>query len=850
VKNWTAFVRQHWQDETAGARPMVPPPPAPRRGNPFAALWRDVVYAVRVLRKSPTYTAVALTVLALGIGSATAIFSIVDAVVLRGLPFDEHDRLVAVLETNTEASDVLGNTTTPQTFLDWRAQQQLFDGLAAVTGASFGLRDAEGHRQTVRALRMTADFLRVLRVVPMLGRSFTTAEESHGRHRVAILSYGLWQRQFGGDPQIVGKTVALEDEIWDVVGVMPRDFAYPVAAAVPTEIYVPPAFRDEDRVRGDSRNSIWTPIGRLKPGVSVEQASGEMSRLAAALDAQYPDWPVGRLRAGDHARCLTLHERLVGKVRSWMLMLLGAVALVLLIACANVASLMLARATVRGTEIAIRSALGASRAAIVRTLLVESVLLSLGGAALGILLAWLGVRAVIPWLPSGLPRVATIGIDVRVLAAAAAAALATGVGFGLVPALQSSRPNLSTPLSNGRSTTASAGSHVLRSLLVVSEIALAVVLVVGAGLFTGSFVKLMRVDTGFDYTRLLVVNVDPEVRSDSVAQASEPVAGYTQRMLEAVRRVPGVQAGAAMESGALPFTGGFAKAFVKLPGGREFRMGEALERRFVTPGYLKLLGVPLLRGRDLSDDDRADTQPVIVVNEAAARKYWPDQDAVGQRCTVGGKERVVVGIVGDTRSFGPEASVRQEGYLPLAQGRVLGATLFVRTAGDPLKVLPAVKAAIWSVNKDQRMSGTVSTLEGFMRRLIAQRRFTMTLFALFGVLGLVISAVGVYGVMAYLVEQRTSEIGVRMALGATPGSVVTMVLRRAGLLIGVGLAMGTGVAWYAGRLAKSFLFELEPTDPRVFAVALTVIALAGLAASMVPARRAASVDPIVALRQD
>jgi len=835
------------------ARPMAPPPPPLRRGNPFAALWRDVVYAARTLRKSPTYTTVALTVIALGIGSATAIFSIVDAVVLRGLPFDEHDRLVAVLEAGTEESDVVGGTTNPQTFFDWRAQQRSFDGLAAVSSKGFRMRDAEGHLLQVRAIPMTADFFRVLRVAPMLGRSFTTAEESYGRHRVAILSHGLWQRQFGGDPRVVGRTITLDDETWEVIGVMPPGFAYPVAARLQTEIYVPPGFRDEDHVRANSRPFGWTAIGRLKAGVSITQATAEMSRLNAALDAQYPGWTIGPMKPGGRARCVALHELLVGDVRPWMLMLLGAVGLLLLIACANVANLMLARVTVRRPEIAIHAALGASRLAIVRAQLAESVLLSVAGTGFGLLLAWLGVRAIIPWLPSGLPRVATIGIDLRVLAAAVGAALATGIGSGLAPALESSRPNLSAMLGGrGRATTAGADSHRVRSLLVVSEVALAVVLVVGAGLFVGSFAKLTRVDVGFDYTRLLFVTVGRGWQPKPMGKAFEEAPAYVQRVMAAVERVPGVRAVAA-NAGPLPFQGGSAKASVKLPDGREFGTGERLERRYVTPGYLKLLGVPLLRGRHLSDDDRAGTQGVVVINQTAARKYWPGQEALGQHLIVDGvgQDRVVVGIIADIRSFGREEPVRPEGYIPMAQvSRIVGATVLMRTAGDPLKVLPAVRAAIWSVSKDQPINGPLFTLEQYMDRLIAQRRFTMTLFALFGILGLVISAVGVYGVMAYLVAQRTSEIGVRMALGATPGGVVAMVLRRAGALIGVGLALGAGVAWYFSAVAKSFLFQIEPTDPRVFAAALAVLAVAGLAASVVPARRAASVDPIVALRQE
>jgi len=384
----------------------------------------DLEAAIRSLRKSPAFTIVALVVLALGIGAATAIFSTVDAVVLRGLPFDEHEKLVAVLERNTHAAELFSGSTTSQTYLDWRARQQAFEGLAAVSGTTFGLRNAEGHPQTVRATSVTSEFFSVVRVAPMLGRAFTAAEETFGRHRVAVLSHAYWQRQFGGSRDVVGKTVVLDDEAWDVVGVMPRGFTYPVATAQPPDLYVPVAFRDEDLVRADSHNYNYSVIGRLKPGVSVAQASSQMDLVAEALDAQYPEWAPG-LRI----RIVTLHEHLVGRVRSWMVMLLGAVVFVLLIACANVANLMLARATVRGTDVAIRAAQGASRAAIVRGLLTEAVVLSLGGAALGALLAWAAVHAVLPWLPAGLPRVASIGINLRVLAAAVVALVLRRAGL-------------------------------------------------------------------------------------------------------------------------------------------------------------------------------------------------------------------------------------------------------------------------------------------------------------------------------------------------------------------------------------------------------------------------------------
>lgn len=807
---------------------------------------QDLGIAIRSLSRSPTFTVVALLVIALGIGASTAVFSVVDASVLRGLPFEEPDRVVVVLERGSHGGELFGGVTTPQTFLSWREEQQAFEHLAAVWNASLWTRDAAGHPEQVRAVRVTAEFFAVLRAAPLVGRAFTRDEESSGRHRVAILSYGFWQRAFGSDPASVGRTVTFDDEAWEVVGIMPRGFEYPVASEHPTDVYIPPAFRDEDRVRADNRNFNPLVIGRLKPGVSIAQAQDRMSAVVASLDARYPGW-APRMRA----EVVRLHDHLVGAVRPWMVMLLATVLLVMAIACANVANLMMARATVRAPELAVRAALGASRLALARAVAAESAVLSIRGAALGVLLAWLIVRGLVPWLPAGLPRVAAIGIDLRVLGAAAAASILTGIGFGLLPALRWSRPDLSSAMGSGsRSTTAGSRTHRLRNALVVVEVALCSVLLVEAGLFAGSFANLVQVPSGFDYANVLALNVGVRWQPGKVSEVLDQGQPYVLRMLDAVRQVPGVQAAAAVNGG-LPFSGQFSNTRVSIPGrGVVDGEGQGMEQRTVTPDYLPLLRVPLVRGRHLSEDDRADALPVIVINHTAARRYWPGEDPIGQRLVASGEERTVVGVVGDIRAFGPEAPVRAEGYVPLAQRKVIGATLVMRTAGDPLAVLPAVKAAIWSVSADQRLSGTVFTLDGYMDRLIAKRRVSMALLAVFGIIGLAISAAGVYGVMAYLVAQRTSEIGVRLALGATPWAIVSMVLRHAGLLVGAGLVVGSGVEWAGGAAVKSFLFEVEPTDPRIIGAALGVLALAGLAASFVPARRAAMVDPISALRRD
>jgi predicted permease len=793
---------------------------------------------------------VALTVLALGIGAGTAIFSVVDAVVLRGLPFDQYDRLGVMISTDTLKKVTFAERSeTPQTYLDWRAMQRPFQAVAAIAGTQFRLKTEGGEPADAPVQRVTPEFFPVLRAAPMLGRAFNPNDEVEGRHRVAILSYGFWQRRFGGAPDVVGKTIELNEASYEIVGVMPQSFSYPVGSDRPSELLVPVTFPADDRSKASSNHNYnYTVIGRLKDGVSFDQATEQMKRLSEQLDEKDPKWTPGR-----RARVITLHEFLVGKVRGWMLMLLGAVVLVLLIACANVANLMLVRATGRSREMGIRSALGASPWRLVRSLLVEGVMLALGGAALGVALASVGIRVLRAWLPAGLPRVASIGMDERVLMTAIAAALLTGLFFGIIPALQSARPDLVGSLKEGgRSATAGGRAQQLRSMLVVAEVALAVILLVGAGLFTDSFIRLMRVDPGFDYHNVIALNVGLRLMPGEKygdAYVARNVQ-YLRQVVEAVSRVPGVQMVATV-GGGLPLTGSWSRTRVELPGrGKLEGEGDDIDRRTISSNYLQLLGIPLLKGRYLSDDDREGSTPVLVINQAAAARYWPGQEALGQRITINQTERVVVGIVGNIHHLGPEIAPRQECYLPGSQERNFGNNLVLRTAGEPMALLPAVKAAIWTVNREQRFTGDTMTLERYMDRLIAQRRFNMAVLALFGVLGLVIAAVGIYGVMAYVVAQRTNEIGVRMALGATRGNVVSMVLRRAGGLMALGLLIGGAGAWYLSAGVKSFLFEVQPNDLGIFAAALAVLACAGFLASVLPARRAATVDPLVALRSE
>jgi putative ABC transport system permease protein len=820
----------------------------PRLRRPRFAFRDDVRDGWRSLRQSPTFTGVALVVLALGIGASTAIFSVVDAVVLRALPFDQHDRIAAVLESNP-ARPSSPASTMPQIFLDWRDRQQSFVQFAATNRQLMQVRNATGELENARVLRVTREFFPLLRVRPALGRLFTADDEISGRHRSAILSHDFWQRHFGGAPDVVGRRVDLNDERWEVAGVMPPGFSYPVGSAQATEIFTPLPFRAADRVRAGGRSYQYFIIGRLKDGVSLEQAAGDMERVATSVDTQFPGW--NTLNPGGHVRVVALQEYLVGGVRSWMLLLLGSVTLLLLIACANVANLMLARATVRGREMGLRAALGASGWRLTRGLLVEGILLSLAAAAIGIALAYGGVQVLKAWMPAGIPRVAAIALDRRVLAATIAAALVTGTLFGSVPAIHAARPDLTAMLrAGGRSATSGRGARRLRSMLVVIEVALAVILVVGAGLFTASFVKVLRIDPGFDYRGVLAINVGVRPDPAHFKEAVERGRPYVERMLEAVRAVPGVESLGAV-SGGLPLSGSRVTMRVAVPGRPPLSGDDAeMDSRVVTADYLQILRIPIVKGRYLTDRDRDGAPLVVVVNQAAAQKYWPGMDPLGQRIHIEDKDRTVVGIVGNIRHAGPEVPPWQEAYIPLAQEKVVQATLVMRTAGDPASLLPAVKRAVWSVNKDQVIYTDRTTLDSYMDGLIAQRRFNMALLALFGVLGLVISAAGIYGVMAYIVSQRTREIGVRMALGATRGAVIRLVLASAGGLVAAGLGIGGLAAWYLSAAAKTFLFQLDAKDPRAFAGAIACLTLSALAATALPAHRAASVDPNTALRAE
>ncbi len=805
----------------------------------------DLLNAVRALRSAPSFTAVALIVLTLGIGATTAIFSVVDGVVLRNVPFEEPHRLMSVADVDTRPGGFVGGHTTAPDYLDWVAGQTHFEGLAATAGGpAFTVRDG-GHPENLPAIRATANLFGLLRVQPQLGRTFSAEHEVEDNHRVALISHNLWQRRFGGTDDVVGKTMTFDTGIWHILGVMPEGFEYPVGAARPADMWVPYVVPESQKMRANSRNYGLLVVGRLKPGATTEHAQQELHSLLAGIKEQHPTWGPWR-----DIRVRTLHESLVGHdVRQWMLMLLGAVALVMLIACVNVANLYLARATARSRDIGIRSALGASRWQLIRGVLIESLVLSAIGTTLGVIVAYWGVELLKSALPTTLPRARDIGLDLRVLAAAASAAVATGLFCGLAPAWQLTRPNLTGALRDGgRSQTAGAGRQWLRTILVTSEVALAVILLVGAGLFISSFVRVTNIHIGLDARHVLTVPVYPPFVFSDVTQRE---AGMTRaellvpQALERVQQLPGVVSVGAIANG-LPLSGSWSRTNVTVPGNdKKFEDAESVDTRNVSPGYFTTVGIQLLRGRVLADADRSGA-PVVVLNDVAARLYLGDADPIGARINING-ERTVVGVVQSVRLGGPESEVRPESYSPMTPKTMFGADLVIKTAGRPEDLAPSVRAALWEIAPDLVL-GETRTLDMLLSRLLAQRRFNMLLLSIFGVLGVVITAVGIYGVMAYVVAQRTQEIGVRLALGAQPARVLLLMLARALAYVAAGLSVGLAGAYALSSGVEKFLFRVEPADPLVYLATGIVLVLTGLLAAWIPSRRAAKVDPIIALR--
>jgi len=798
-------------------------------------LWQDLRYGARMLLKNPGFTSIAVITLALGIGANASIFSVVNAVLLRPLPFKEPERLIMIRETKLPQFPEF--SVSPGNFLDWKRRNTVFERLVAVRTPSFNL-IGTGDPEQLIGMRVTDGFFAILGAKPELGREFLPEEDQPGRNNVVILSHGLWQRRFGGDPKIMDQTITLSGQIYTVIGVMPATFSF---GGSETALWTPMGFTSDDAQNHGGH--FLSAIGQLKPGATLEQARSEMSAIAGQLAQEYPD-----ANAGWNVKLLPLQEFIVRSVETTLLVLLGAVAFVLLIACANVANLLLARAAGREKEIAIRTALGAGRARIVRQLLTESALLALAGGVAGLLLAKWGTALLLKLAPQNLPRMSDVSLDGRALAFTAAVTLVTGLIFGLVPALQASKPNLTETIKDagGRGSTEGGRRQFVRGSLVVLEMASALLLLVGAGLLIKSFWRLQRIDPGFNPNNALTASVTlPSRKYPEENQQS----AFFQQLLEKVRALPGVQAAGA--SNVVPLGGDYVLGFViegrpPLPPGA----GQSTNYYSVSADYFKAMGIPLLRGRVFTEQDTRNSTRVAVISESMAKRVFPNEDPIGKRIHVTNGPTVfreIVGIVGDVKHYGLDQDTTLQTYEPYTQQPFSFMTLVVRTAGDPTNLTSAIRNQVLSIDKEQPVSG-VRTLEQRVSTSIAQQRFSMLLLGVFAAVAMVLAAVGIYGVLSYAAAQRTHEIGIRMALGARAGNVLKMVIGQGMKLALAGVALGSGAALALTQLMKRLLFGVTAADPMTYVVIALSLTLVALFACWIPARRAAKVDPMVALR--
>lgn len=827
----------------------------------------DLKFAVRSLWRTRAFTFVSLLVLTLGIGATTAIYSIVDAVALKGMPFPRASELMIVEETTPSSNVVGGGYVAAANFFDYRAQQTSFEDLAAFQATAFAIYAPDREPESLRVGQVSASLMPMLRAEPARGQLFTAENEVRGEGRVALISTRLWRSRFAGDPEIVGRTFTVGDPaaaaegrgnngLWRIVGVMPEGFEFPVGRTLPIDVWVPYIPSPDDYPRGDGSNRNYNAqvIGRLKPGVSRDQAYVQMAQITGNLKTLYPNW----FRDNRWVRVVPLHESVVGRTKSWMYLLLGSVVFVLLIACVNVANLMLARSASKTRDVGVRAALGASRWQLARTLLAESLVLSIAGTLLGLAVAYAGIGLLRSSLPGTVPRLAEASLNLRVLVAAAVAALGTGVFFGLLPAIRFSRPRLASALrQGGRTGEAGQARERARSVLLVAEVAMAVMLLIGAGLFVSSFVKLVRVDLGTDIDNILTMRVSPRVdfAKERVDADRARAAVQIEEVYRRVGALPGIDRVAMMMNGSTPFAGGYSRTVFDIPGGTRYdRPEDIADTKSISANYFTVMGVPLLKGRAFTDADRADgAAPVLIINDIAEQRYFKGESALGRAVKVNG-DRTIVGVVRAVRVAGPESDLRPEVFTPASRTQAFGATLLIKThlrqgsAGQADQGLSAQVRAIVREVIPNIIVPQPESMETMYGRLIAQRRFNMIVLALFGGLAIVIAAAGIYGVMTYLVTQRTQEIGIRMALGAKPAEVVRMVLSRAALLMSLGIAIGVAGGWMLSKSVASFLFRVEPHDVVVYAGAASLLMTAGLIAALLPARRASRIDPMLVLR--
>ncbi|HYJ87663.1 MAG TPA: ABC transporter permease [Pyrinomonadaceae bacterium] len=815
-------------------------------------LLQDIRYGFRRLLKRPGITAIAVVSLGLGIGANTSIFSVVNAVLLRPLPYQDSERLVVLWETNSQQIAVQMNTqnrnqVAPANFLDWNNQNQVFEGMAAIRVLSFNLTGGDLPERVPGAI-VTQNLFSLLGVKPALGRSFLPEDAQPNRERVAVLSDGLWQRRFGADPNVIGQKLSLNNELFSVIGVMPREFEYPDDAElwVLSRLEVPeaPGAAKADLLTNRVAHYLFV-VARLKPGVTMQQAQAEMKNIGSRLQSQYPD-----TNGSMGVRVVTMHEEIVGDIKPALQILLGVVFFVLLIACANVANLLLARATSLRKEIAVRIALGANRAHIIRHLLIESVLLALVGGILGLLIAYLGIRLLVTLAPSDIPRLNEINLDTFVLGWTFLISVLTGVIAGLVPALQFSKPNLNETLQEGgRGADAGSSSRRIRGLLVVAEVALTLILLTGAGLLVKSVINLQQVNPGFNPENVLTMRLALPAYKYTGEEQSK---AFTTELLHRVKNLPGVDSVAITT--ALPLSRAEAASSFTVEGQPLPPDGNLpiANWRVVSPEYFQVLSIPLIKGRTFTERDGKDVPSVVIINQTMARSIFPNEDPLARRLVVGGAKSAsqIVGVVGDVRHSGLDAEPKPEMYVSYLQTVRPAYTVAVRTEVDPSSIVPSLRNEISAIDKDQPIS-LVKTMNELRSESLAQLRFNTTALSLFAGIGLILAGVGIYGVMAYSVAQRTHEIGIRMALGAQPENVLKLVLGQGMVLAIIGVGIGLAASLALTRVMASLLFGgVTTTDPMTFAFVSLMLALVALLACYIPARRATRVDPLIALREE
>jgi len=810
----------------------------------MTTLIQDLRYGLRMLAKNPGFTAVALMALALGIGANTAIFSVVNGVLLRPLPYAEPGRLMTVYETTREFGQM---SVAYPNFLDWRRENHSFTDMAAYRGDDFNF-TGSGQPEHLGGEFVSASLLPVLGVNPSLGRNFLPQEDREGASGVVMLSYGLWKRRFGADPNILGKTMTLNARSYKVIGVLPSDFRFRGQA----ELYVSLAQWSPVELNDRETRPGLNVVGRLKPDVTMAAAQAEMTSIGRALAQQYP-----KANAGHGVTVVEMKDDMVGHIRPTLLLLLGAVGCVLLIACANVANLLLARSTARSREFAIRAALGADRKRVVRQLLTESVLLALNASVFGLLLADWGIRLVLAAVPNSLPRSQEIGLDPHVLLFTLAVTVLTGVLFGLAPAFHSSNVNPQEFLKEG-ARGSGGGRHRAEGVFVALEVGLAVVLLAGAGLMIQSIWRLWRVDPGFNTRHLLTTQV---ALSPTVMASPAAIRLAYQQLLDRVASIPGVQS--ASIASLIPLSDSDSEIAFWLGRGLQPPQEQMSWAMFYigTPDYLRVMGIPLREGRFFTAQDTLASTPVVVIDDVMAKHLFPGQDALGKQINLMLLGPVqIVGVVGHVKHWGLDsddtAKIRDEIYFPAWQVPdkfmpevVAGLTLALRTAPDPLSVVSAVRAQVAGPTEDQPISG-VQTMEQIISHSLAERRFTMLLLIIFASTALVLAAVGIYGVMSYAVSRRTHELGVRLALGASRREILRLVVGEGMTLAAIGTAVGLTAALGLTRLMASLLYGVRPADPATLVAVSLLLAGIALLACYIPAWRATKVDPLVALRYE